>query len=502
MFSLNTQSSIWSEKEYRIYCFPNRIQYEIVLEGAGYLTDVNYFGGYSSSQLRWGSGFFWSGQNFDKGFNPEPNMQEKIYFSADGTSQIDLMGVPLPARGDWFFTPPPFCFVMEHEGSWLSFGIESERGENSYTQFVYHGTSGGFYLTLHFEGETSVKGRKVLPRIGIDFAIDPYEGLNAHVQSLYKQNIIPENTTSKQHTWWKQPIFCGWGEQCYLASQEDGHAPDYARQENYDKFLSILEENSIEPGIIVIDDKWQKTYGDNKVDCEKWPNIRAFIDRQHAKNRKVLLWLKAWESEGLPSEECITNASGKVVALDPTHPQCETRIRRAVQRMLSPDGYDADGFKIDFTARIPSGPNMHLYQDVWGLELMKLYLGIIYSESKNAKQDALIISHTPHPYLADVTDMIRLNDINTGQPVNPAMEHRAKVARIACPNLLIDTDNWPMPDKATWRKYIYIQPKLGVPSLYYASHIDASGEVFTNADYALIREVWKQWKAQQEVDIL
>src|SRR5690606_40741115 len=81
-----------------------------------------------------------------------------------------------------------------------------------------------------------------------------------------------------------------------------------------------------------------------------------------------------------------------------------------------------------------------------------------------------------HPYLADQLDMIRLNDINKGSDVNEAMRHRAKVARIACPHALIDTDNWPIPDRSSWRAYLPLQLELGVPSLYYSSHIDTSGE--------------------------
>src|SRR5690606_31690648 len=118
----------------------------------------------------------------------------------------------------------------------------------------------------------------------------------------------------------------------------------------------------------------------------------------------------------------------------------EARLRTAVRNMLSPDGYDADGFKIDFTARIPSGYGLRIHEEVWGLELMRRYLSIIYSEAKQTKPDALIIAHTPHPYLADVVDMIRLNDINMDKDVNRAMLHRAKVAMLACPEAIIDTD--------------------------------------------------------------
>jgi hypothetical protein len=170
--------------------------------------------------------------------------------------------------------------------------------------------------------------------------------------------------------------------------------------------------------------------------------------------------------------------------------------------MLSADGYDADGFKIDFTARIPSGYGLRLHDHaVWGVELMRRYLAIVHSEAKLVKPDALVMSHTPHPYLADVLDMIRLNDINIGpdQDVNRAMRHRARIAAIACPEAVIDTDNWPITDKAAWREYLQIQPELGVPSLYCVTHIDSTGEPLDANDYQLIRDVWARWREKQPV---
>jgi hypothetical protein len=107
--------------------------------------------------------------------------------------------------------------------------------------------------------------------------------------------------------------------------------------------------------------------------------------------------------------------------------------------------------------------------------------------------------HTPHPYLQDVVDMIRLNDLNPDKEINPAMIHRARVASIACPKVIIDTDNWQMPDKAAWRAYTSLQPELGVPSLYYVSHIDATGEALEAEDYALIRDAWAQYRDRAQI---
>jgi hypothetical protein len=71
------------------------------------------------------------------------------------------------------------------------------------------------------------------------------------------------------------------------------------------------------------------------------------------------------------------------------------------------------------------------------------------------------------------------------------MRFRASMAAIADPSCLLDTDGWPMPSMAAWREYAGEQPALGVPSLCYCTHLDTTGESFTEADYALLRQRWR-----------
>jgi hypothetical protein len=223
---------------------------------------------------------------------------------------------------------------------------------------------------------------------------------------------------------------------------------------------------------VVLDDKWQSAYGTCVADTGKWPGLRGWIGSRHAAGQRVLLWWKAWDAEGLPAEQCVTTPGGMAAAADPSNPAYEDTLRAAVRRMLGGDGYDADGFKVDFSARTPSGPGLRSHGDSWGVDLLHRLLAILYDEAKRVKPDALVMTHTPNPAFCDVTDMIRLNDVNTRAPVVPQMTHRARVVAAACPELLIDTDNWPMADPESFRAYVAAQPGLGVPSLYYATHVD------------------------------
>lgn len=163
--------------------------------------------------------------------------------------------------------------------------------------------------------------------------------------------------------------------------------------------------------------------------------------------------------------------------------------------MLSADGYDADGFKVDFTARTPSGPALKRHGREWGVELLFRLLWILWDEAKRVRPEALVVTHAANPYFARVTDMIRLNDVNAGSPVVPQMLHRARVARAACPHHLIDTDNWPMPSRQAWREYVKVQGEIGVPALYYATHLD-TGEPLEEDDYEALRRLFA--RARQE----
>jgi hypothetical protein len=280
-------------------------------------------------------------------------------------------------------------------------------------------------------------------------------------------------------------------------------APALATQENYDAFLATLEEHGVVPGTVVIDDKWQLTYGGNEPDPAKWPDLRGFIAERHAHGQHVLLWWKAWDPEGLDEALTIRNAAGVPVAIDPNEPAAIDALRTSIRSLLAPEGLDADGLKIDFTGRTPSGRAYERSGSgrAWGIHLLHDLLSVVYDEAKRVKPDALIVTHTPHAAFVDVTDMIRLNDaLRLDDPgprpdVVAQMRFRAEVVGAGTPELLIETDDWCLPDRATWRHYLEEKPKMGVPSLYYATEIDLSGESLDEEDYAALRRVWSEWRA-------
>ncbi len=321
----------------------------------------------------------------------------------------------------------------------------------------------------------------------------------------------PDHGRGPAQGWWQEPMFCGWGEQ---VSQEfhDGlrpivdvavpRAPDRATQANYEHWLAALETQGLDPGTVVIDDKWQASYGLNDVDRSKWPDLPGFIAGQHARGRHVLLWLKAWDPAGLPPEECICDAAGKPLGVDPGAPAYRARFAAQVRHMLCDLG--ADGFKVDFTHLIPRGRDGRSQGGAWGLELLRQWLAILSDAATTAKPDALIVTHTANPYVADLVDMLRLNDVaglvDVRASIVPDMMHRGRIARAASPYWLIDSDNWPCLTRVQWRDYIRAQGAgtFGVPSLYHAERLGwgPTDEPLDADDYAAVRVAWATYRGR------
>jgi hypothetical protein len=518
-------SSAWAAKRLRFECSAASITVTVEVQGSGRLADLGLGGGWWAGPGRAAPGWLASGRSFESVFSPEPGPLDRFAAPAATPMTIDAMGGSLPGRGHWFFTPPPYAFGFSRspsepgvvpDGPWLTAGLAPQPGAATFTSFEYAAAEEAWSFRLAYEGHTAIDGAWTSPSLVMAFdAPDPYAGVVAYRAILDARRGVARRSGAARPEWWSRPIFCGWGSQAHLATTLAGAdpatedatavaAPDLSRQEHYDAFLGALRGRGLVPGTIVIDDKWQLSYGANEPDPAKWPDLRAWIEARHAAGQRVLRWWKAWDPEGLPGDQCVRTPRGRPVAADPDSPAYAAGLADTVRRMLSPDGLDADGLKIDFTAQTPSGPDLVHHGPRWGMELLHRLLEIVYQAAKDARPDALIIGHAPNPDFVDVADMVRLNDAlrlsdpRPWKPVVPQMLHRARIARAAVPELLVDSDDWAMPDLATWREFQRAKAGLGVPSLYYATHIDQSGEALGPEDDALLRELWEAPRSAME----
>lgn len=445
-----------------------------------------------------------------------------------------------------WLSPPPFCYALEHEARWISCGVIAEPGQFNFLGFDYVvSPKGDFSLRLDFEGHTVVEAegfRTPGIRFGFDRASCGNEAVQHYIQafrdSRNREQTVDHDVTLGVPSWWKEPIFCGWGQQRYdyrrdHGGTENGHFLNvgaYATEYKYRSYTDFMQEKGIHPGTIIIDYKWAKQDALAAPDPLKWSDMRAFIEDQHTLGRKVLLWYSPLLAEGLPPEACMM-LEGKVVAADPTSERYREIVSEQIYRMVG-DGegcLNADGLKIDFTQNMASERRQyrnylstsmallnesnpeHIYPKLgdgrsslihtsgklWGVEMLRAYLHTLYTNMKAVKPDAMLMAHTANPCFADVVDVLRLNDLDGTSPEVPGIMHnRAVIARMCNPAWLIDTDNDLMVDKKMWRNYLLLQPQIGIPVTYYLRGIAASNEPFDESDYSHLRKVWDDYRKQ------
>ncbi|NMA41941.1 MAG: hypothetical protein GX946_01015 [Oligosphaeraceae bacterium] len=429
------------------------------------------------------------------------------------------------------FSPPPFAVgIQGQDGRRCLYIVRADTGWHLWNTVEYEWKEHCLFVTIHLEGDTSPK------EAGKHISIQKTEG-NNHEDffSLLKRGLKKAYPFRKKQapppTWWSLPSFCTGGASIAMAMAQEGPGPEfcgmrYNNQGLVRKWLKKLEQFQIPIGTVIIDVGWS-CQGVLTVDPINWPRLKDFIADQHAIGRHVLLWLGMWYTDALPKEWCI-QYNGQAVWADPTNPAYRRYLTQQVKELLSPDGYDADGFKIDMLQYVPS--EMHArgrrhwhYKETvipghqkWkvfnekkclGCEMQHLYQKTIYDAAKSVKPDALINSSTVHPYFRDCYDMSRLHDTGIVSPdtdIFELMKIRAELARATCPDKLIDADNWVYKYYDKWVDYTCRSPQLGTPCIFFVEDfiLDFDREPATrkvdDRDLRKISAAWRKWLSTPE----
>jgi hypothetical protein len=515
LVEIPVKSDIWKEKIVVFQCDDDCLRYYLKLTGTGRIDKLNFFSGISQeNKIHYNNRnelenyprghtrpfeYFVnkSKSGFKSLFNPQPNGFDKQIVHYFENTFITMLGDHSYLGSNFYFAPSPFCYGLNFGNKWGWIGIAAVSGQNNYSSFGYAGGE-NFDFSLDFQGCYKTSGEWKTPEIVFGFNLkNEYDAIQDHVIWLEKEHFIEAPKSGEKPSWWSEPLFCGWGDQAFLAREckNDDDLPGYyATQDNYTRFVNGLASKNLPFRSVIIDWQWALYPMNPYPDEGKWPNMRTFVDEQHKQGRKVIAHIRTWLKNGVPKNECILSQSGEPVTVDPTNPAFVKRLKKRINYLISPKGLNMDGIKTDGNWRGPTGKNLQIYKNLGGLELQKLLFSILHDATKDVKPDALLTGCVTHPIIRGSLDMIRLNDIFCDRPEQllPKMQHRAKIAKIGTPDMLIDCDNWTWPNKASFLSYMELQPKIGVPSLYYSIGLEKSGELLTDADFSLLRKFWKK----------
>jgi len=497
VLTLRAEETCWQRKTLTVEIGSREVRCQLQVAGRGAIDRVIFFAGFAPAAdfaplatarlltpVRRNPERWWSGSSRlpERVFNPQPNAWQEQELNGRLRQRLSCACTFGQELCNTFFSPGIYAYIFDRA---FCLGIAAPPGENRYHHCDYV-PGAGWGLELHYDGMTEVDGvwNSPVVRIGLVPEGEVTAGLGEYLGFLRERRWAPE-PTSRIPAWAWRPMVCGWGQQVAwsnLASAGSSlpvgspitpGAGGYATQEAYEQIAAILAAIRLPYGTLTIDLGWSKCLTIPEPRAE-WPDLRGFIRRQHEQGKKVLLWLGAWNPDGLPRELQMPHEPGLADCADPTNPEFRRRLREAIANVIAPAGCDADGFKLDFTGDLPRGRGYHpACPGLWGMELLRDYVALIHEAMREAKPDAVLETHCANPYFADLTEMLRLNDLfGPREDVRPMMEFRATMARLAHPGCPIDTDNSPFISATSWRDYLRYQPRLGVPSLYTLSHME------------------------------
>lgn len=581
------KTTLWDKVEYRFECRSDKVLYNYTVHGKGSLDNARFFEGFEEDNPNvkdrgypyfpgWGRHvahhrplkYFTTSSKpkFDLIHSYTVNASDTRIFMYHETTKIRVGGDRFYLGGDWLVTPPPFLYLLgnREKNTWVNMGLVAKAGENNYLDYEYLGGE-GWGLNCNYQGYTKIDGDWTSPQILFEMhdGANVYDALEKYVGYLRANGMVKKNAHRKDAPrWWHEPIFGGWGEQMVYSSHWpnyfagtskgwSGGSDGYCTRAYYEKMLGQLEDKGVDPTILIIDNRWFVKPHMLDVCDEAWPNMREFVDEQHAKGRKVILWVSPWgynrsswangkevpvnehmilekemayeleiDTDIFYIDQKIDPATNEVVRFkpekrkkrvpaefnmeerdweylaDPFNPDYVKRVQEKVQYLLSPDGLDADGFEFDYTHFLPIYRNIKpatpREEKYWGVEMLHRIIEIYYEAAKKAKPDSLIIDHIFNPYFDDVTDMLRLQDIYTdARSIVEQYGHRARIGQKVVPGCAIHTDQHPMPSIEAWREYAQYQSNIGNPCLYYVTAIETTREKLTDEDYKLLRETWE-----------
>ncbi len=316
------------------------------------------------------------------------------------------------------FLLPPYLVAVEGAHGWWGLGtLDLPSAEDGLRVEYRDGALACPFLLATVPG-LAAGGMSLGPRLAILPAASRADAMARYLQAL------PPREPAPREEWWSGPEYCTWGDQEY-ARQDPADLDGAAlTEERLARWLGALEAGGLETPLVALDAGW-------------WQLPPATIDALHAEGRHVVLWTQPhWGPDTTRHAEwAMHDATGAPLTYDPSNwildyslPEVRAHMEESLRSYVSPEGWDADGIKLDFP--YTPAPVWALHADpAWagaGERYRAEVLRFVYRTLKQAKPDALVTCVSANPLLGRVQDVCRLNDDWTADP--ETYRRRAAVA--------------------------------------------------------------------------
>ncbi len=485
-------TTLW-EKKIALDLDMSGFNFRITLKGKGKIGKISYFAASEGERVK--------GSHFDF---------HEYYVPIDGTDpMLDRVNNSLrPFRSFYeLLVPPPYFFTFSTPDvdKKFSLALLAKKGQYNFIHYDYE-VDEGFTVTTTLEGLTEVDGEFEIPFIrfftsdSYDSAADDYAAYN------FESGLCAVNKRENMPRWWRGPFICGWGEQPIYGGENHMSVLESSCQDMYEKMMDMSDYRQMKPSVLILDDRWQKEYGSCLPDKDRWPDMRGFIDRMHARGVRVLLWYRFWCPDGLDEDMLMTadklpyrfDFLHDTRYADPSNPKYREYMKKTIHTLLSDEEgcYNADGFKLDYAFLMPYGPTAKSYNGQYGAELLKTYIDLFYEASKAAKPDALINCSPCHPYFNDVCDQARLHDPAGFRNHRDIMAYRARLYRAMMPGVLVDADTADFSTHDNAMRYYRVMPQIGAPDIYRFSNVPNCQ--LSDDDWAEIRAMYNGYADEMD----
>ena len=109
-----------------------------------------------------------------------------------------------------WLSPPPFCYIYTAKETYSAIGVASPKGRQNYSTFIHSGKDDSFIL--QYEGHTRITGAFTSPSLVFCPEANTWDNaLREYREVLETEGYLLRPTKKNIHSWWKEPIFCGWG---------------------------------------------------------------------------------------------------------------------------------------------------------------------------------------------------------------------------------------------------------------------------------------------------